>query len=84
MQTGRIITREAPGQYAIWATFTDKISFLNFMQYLIDSSEKPERFILQNVENGLCYDAYRIATELYHIRKRTFDERLNDVKTYSI
>ena len=58
--------------------------FLEFMQYAIDNMSDPEKLLLLNPRNGVTYDAYAIATEHYGMRKRTFSERMDNVKTYSI
>lgn len=56
--------------------------FFGFMQYAIDNMYHPEKLILENEESGVTYDAYRLATERYGMRKRTFDERMAGITTY--
>ena len=70
----------------IWIKLSayDKERFLSFMQYAIDSIPESKDFLLYNPDSGLCYDAYKYATEVYHIRKRTFNERMEDVKTWRL
>ena len=81
MTDWQIIT-EGAKQTTVWASGSDKESFLRFMQYAIDSMTNPEKLILLNPRNGVTYDAYAIATQHYGMRKRTFDERMNNVQTW--
>ena len=60
----------------VWCTGETTDDFKAFMQYAIDGMNNPEILILENVENGVTYDAYKIATELYGIKKRSFEERI--------
>ena len=34
-----------------------------------------------DTEKDLVYDMYKVATEIYEMRKRTFEERMNGVYT---
>ena len=51
------------------------------MQYILDSCNSPEDFLLWDVQNDKVYNAYQIATEVYEMRKRTFNERMNKIQT---
>lgn len=55
--------------------------FLEFMQYALDNMSDPETLILENLKTHVTYDAYRIATEHFDMRKRTFDERMAGTMT---
>ena len=73
----RIITlNHKRHENTVWFTGVTKEDFIQFMQYVIDGCNAPETFILENVETGVTYDAYKIATELYGLKKRTFTERI--------
>lgn len=69
---------------SVFTRGTTKLDFLEFMQYAIDNMTTPEKLILENLDNHVTYDAYRIATEHYGMRKRTPAERLNNVTTYHL
>lgn len=51
------------------------------MQYILDGYNKSEDFLLWDTNNDKVYNAYQIATEVYGMRKRTFDERMNNIQT---
>lgn len=83
MADWQIITQDKrKKQNVIWASGNSKEDFLRFMQYALDSMSNPEKLILLNPQNGVTYDAYAVATLLYGMRKRTHDERMNDVQTW--
>lgn len=60
----------------VWFTGVTKEDFIQFMQYAIDGMNNPKMLILENIETGVTYDAYKIATELYGLKKRTFAEKM--------
>jgi hypothetical protein len=60
----------------VWCTGETTEDFKVFMQYAIDGMNNPEILILENIETGVTYDAFKIATELYGIKKRTFEEKM--------
>lgn len=37
--------------------------------------------MIVDMEKDLVYDMYRVATEMYGMRKRTFEEKMNGVYT---
>lgn len=51
------------------------------MQYILDNTNIPEDFYMIDLKSDLVYNAYRIATEVYKMRKRTFEERMEDIQT---
>ena len=56
------------------------IVFRDFMQYVLDTYD-PHKFMVIDIEKNVVYDMYRIATEMYEMRKRTFTERMNNIQT---
>ena len=79
MTHSKIITQE-DGKTTVWADIVTADEFQGFMQYIIDGCDNPEKFILLNPDNGVTYDAYKMATLLYGIRKRTFTERMRNAQ----
>ena len=51
------------------------------MQYVLDNLKNPKDFMIIDTEKDLVYDMYKVATEMYEMRKRTFEERMNGVTT---
>ncbi len=68
-------------QYILDSSNTPEGFYINFLQYILDSSNTPEGFYMIDVEKDLVYSAYRIATEMYYMRKRTFEERMENIQT---
>lgn len=80
MQTVKFVTTDDEKVY-VWCT-TDTLSmFKDFLQYILDSSNTPEDFYIIDVEKDLVYSAYRVATEMYNMRKRSFEERMDNIQT---
>ncbi|HAU84624.1 MAG TPA: hypothetical protein DCW90_03680 [Lachnospiraceae bacterium] len=80
MQTVKFVTTDDK-KVLVWCE-TNKLSmFRDFLQYILDSCKDPENFMIIDTKNDLVYDAYRIATEMYQMKKRTFEERMNNVQT---
>ena len=80
MQTFKFVTMDDKKVYCWCTTNTLKI-YRDFMQYILDGFILPEKFLLWDVKNDKVYNAYQVATEVYEMRKRTFDERMNDIQT---
>ena len=80
MQTFKFVTVDDKKVYC-WCTTNDLKIFRDFMQYILDGNNSPENFLLWDVDNDKVYNAYQIATEVYGMRKRTFDEKMDDVQT---
>lgn len=80
MQTVKFVTTDNEKVY-VWCTTNTLIGFRNFLQYILDSCDAPNDFYIIDVEKDLVYSAYQIATEMYHMRKRTFKERIEDIQT---
>lgn len=83
MTHGMLITTKG-NSITVWGHVHNTREFCEFMQWAIDGSTKASAFLLIDCETEKVYDAYAIATNKYNMRKRTFDERINDVKTYCI
>ena len=80
MQTVKFVTIDDKKVY-VWCTTNGLSIFRDFLQYILDSSNTPEDFYIIDVEKDLVYSAYRIATEMYNMRKRTFEERMDNIQT---
>lgn len=63
----------------VWFTGVTKEDFIQFMQYAIDGMSNPGILILENIETGVTYDAYKIAVEIYGLKKRTLVEKLEEM-----
>ena len=80
MQTVKFVTMDDK-KVCVWCT-TNKLSmFRDFLQYILESTNTPEDFYIIDVEKDLVYSAYRVATEIYNMRKRTFEERMDNIQT---
>ena len=80
MQTIKFVTMNDKKVY-VWCTTNVLSMFRDFLQYILDSSDTPEDFYIIDVEKDLVYSAYRVATEMYNMRKRTFEERMDNIQT---
>ena len=83
MQLVRFVTKDTKDENKIlvWCTTNKLITFRDFMQYILDNVNNPEDFMIIDTEKGLVYDMYKVATEMYGMRKRTFEERMNGATT---
>lgn len=80
MQKIKFVTKEKD-KIIVWCITNRLIVFRDFMQYVLDSTDDPYKFIVIDIEKNVVYDMYRIATEMYEMRKRTFTERMNNIRT---
>lgn len=80
MQKVRFVTEEKD-RVVLWCETNSIIVFRDFMQYVLDDMDNPEDFMIIDTRNDLVYRAYCIATKQYEMRKRTFEERMNNVYT---
>lgn len=80
MQTIKFVTKEND-KVLVWCTTNRIITFRDFMQYILDNSNEPHDFMIVDEKKGLVYDFYKVATEMYNMRKRTFEERINGIQT---
>ena len=83
MQLMEFVTRDSKDKNTIlvWCTTNTLIMFRDFMQYVLDNVKNPKDFMIIDRENHFVYDMYKVATEMYGMRKRTFEERMNGVCT---
>ena len=80
MQKVKFVTEEQD-KIVVWCETNSIIVFRDFMQYILDYMNEPEKFMIIDTSNDLVYGAYCIATKQYEMRKRTFEERMNNVQT---
>lgn len=80
MQLMKFVTKDK-NKVVVWCTTNKLITFRDFMQYVLDSMDNPKDFMLVDIKKNLVYDMYKVATEMYEMRKRTFEERMNGVYT---
>lgn len=80
MQKVKFVTEEQD-KIVVWCETNSIIVFRDFMQYILDNMNEPEKFMIIDTSNDLVYWAYCIATKQYEMRKRTFEERMNNVQT---
>lgn len=83
MQLMKFVTRDIKdkNKILVWCTTNRLITFRDFMQYVLDNLKNPKDFMIIDTEKDLVYDMYKVATEMYGMRKRTFEERMNGVIT---
>lgn len=65
----------------VWCTTNQIITFREFMQYVLDNSNAPQEFMIIDASKNVAYNMYKIAIEMYGMHKRTFEERINNIKT---
>lgn len=83
MQLVKIVTIDKEkNKVIVWCTTNEQKVFYDFMQYVLDSCDKPEDFLIWDTKADLVYKMYDVATKQFGMRKRTFEERMNNVKTY--
>ena len=83
MQLMKFVTRDTKdkNKILVWCTTNRLITFRDFMQYVLDNLKNPKDFMIIDTEKDLVCDMYKVATEMYEMRKRTFEERMNGVTT---
>lgn len=81
MQTMKFVTKNKNEGFTCWCTTNTLKGFRDFLQYMLDSMRNPEEFMIIDIKKDLVYDAYRVATEMYGMRKRTLEERLQEMQT---
>ena len=80
MQKVKFVTEEQD-KIVVWCETNSIIVFRDFMQYVLDTMNNPEDFMIIDTRNDLVYGMCCIATKQYEMRKRTFEERMNNVQT---
>jgi len=66
----------------LWGTTNSARRFLELVQYFVDNVDGIDQFYAREVETGRVVKLIGFA-ETYGIRKRSFDERLKDKKTWN-
>lgn len=70
MQTIKIITKKGHSEnYQCWCTTNDPKFYMEFIQYILDSANNPEAFIIWDVTENHFYNLYEVATKYYGIEK---------------
>jgi len=83
MQLVRFVTKdEKKKKTIVWCTTNAEKTFFDFMQWVLDSCDRPEDYMIWDVKADLVYSMYGIATKQFEMRKRTFEERMSNVQTY--
>lgn len=80
MQIFKFVTIDENNIYC-WCTTNILRTYRDFMQYTLDGCSKPEIYLLWDTNNDKVYNAYKIVTEVYAMRKRTFEEKINNIQT---
>ena len=80
MQKVQFVTEET-AKVIVWCETNSIIVFRDFMQYVLDNMNEPKKFMIIDTTNDLVYGMYCVATKQYEMRKRTFEERMNDIQT---
>ena len=80
MQTLRFVTMDDK-KVTCWCETNTLKMFRDFMQYVLDSCNTPEKYMIWDLKTDNVYDMYKVATQQYEMRKRTFDERMNNIQT---
>ena len=66
----------------VWCKGNTPDLFFEFMQFVLDSTNNPKAYMIIDTDTHKVYDMYRVATEQYHMHKRTFEERMQNVTTW--
>lgn len=80
MQVLKFVTMDDK-KVTCWCTTDTLKGFRDFMQYMLDNCFNPEKFMVWDTKSDKVYYAFKIATEQYGMRKRTFAERINNTQT---
>lgn len=81
MQTIKVISKTENCKTLVWCTTNDRTKLFEFIQYVLDDLHNPKDFVLWDTRNKVSCNLYDFATNKYEMRKRTFEERMNDVAT---
>lgn len=68
-------------EFTIWSTVYTLKALIDFMQYVLDDLNNPEEFWILDVEEDVAFKMYDIAKNQFQMRKRTLEERLDDIQT---
>lgn len=75
----KIVTFEDEKMFC-WCTTNQLKMYKDFIQYVLDSSNRPENFYILDTSTNKYYNLLELSTKYYKMRKRTFNEKMNDVK----
>lgn len=64
-----------------WCTTNQINIYKDYIQYILDSYSNPKNFYILDTSTQKYYNMYEVATKHYKMRKRTFYEKMNDIKT---
>ena len=85
MQTMMFITFDdkpkGERKYTLWCQTNDVRMFRDFMQFVLDGCSRPEEYVIYDKDNNAAYNFMDIAVKVFEMRKRTFDERMNNIQT---
>ena len=81
MQTIRFLTLNEGKQPTLWCETNCLKMFRDFMQYVLDSCDRPGDFLLWDSKTNKVYNMEQVATEQYFMRKRSLLERLDNFQT---
>lgn len=68
-------------EFTVWSTVYTLKALIDFMQYVIDNLNNPEEFWILDVEEDVAFKMCDIAKNQFQMRKRTLEERLDDIQT---
>ena len=68
-------------EFAVWSTVYTLKALIDFMQYVLDNLNNPEEFWILDVEDNVAFKMCDIAKNQFQMRKRTLEERLDDIQT---
>lgn len=68
-------------EFTVWSIVYTLKALIDFMQYTLDNTNNPEDFWILDVEENVAFGMYDIAKNQFQMRKRTLEERLDNVQT---
>lgn len=72
---------EDKGKLIKWCTTNTVTGMIDFIQYVLDNCNAPEKYWCIDLDNEKTYSLLGMAT-MFGMRKRTFDERLEGKGTF--
>lgn len=74
-------TEDRGYEVVVWCTTNELSVYRDFLQYILDSCNNPTTFLVVSKETHKVYNAYHLATRIYRMRRRTFEERMDNIQT---
>ena len=68
-------------EFTVWSTVYTLKALIDFMQYALDNFDNLEKFWILDVEEDVAFKMCDIAKNQFQMRKRTLEERLDDIQT---